>query len=64
MAEEALAIFMYCVLVAKTFKQDVVLVINRDGDSDSRGAITGNIPDAMLGTSDIQQRWLGLLELQ
>ena len=42
--EEALAISIYCSLVAKDdFKKGVLLAVNHSGDSDSTGAITGNI---------------------
>ena len=41
-AEEALAIAIYCALVAKDFRHGVMLAVNHDGDSDSTGAIAGN----------------------
>jgi ADP-ribosylglycohydrolase len=63
-AEEALAISVYCVLVSGGFEQAVVLAVNHDGDSDSTGAITGNILGAMHGTGVIPQRWLKPLELR
>jgi ADP-ribosylglycohydrolase len=37
-AEEALAISIYCALVARNFEQGVILAVNHDGDSDSTGA--------------------------
>ncbi|MCK7543124.1 ADP-ribosylglycohydrolase family protein [Marinobacter bryozoorum] len=63
-AEEALAISVYCALVAASFEQGIVMAVNHDGDSDSTGAITGNILGAMLGTHVIPQRWLAPLELR
>lgn len=63
-AEEALAISVYCALVAESFEQGIVLAVNHDGDSDSTGAITGNILGAMLGSSVIPQQWLEPLELR
>ena len=63
-AEEALAISVYCALVAENFEQAIVMAINHDGDSDSTGAITGNILGAMHGTGVIPQRWLKPLELR
>ena len=63
-AEEALAISVYCALVAKNFEQGIVLAVNHDGDSDSTGAITGNVLGAMHGTNVIPQRWLEPLELR
>ncbi len=63
-AEEALAISIYCSLVAKTFKQGVLMAVNHDGDSDSTGAITGNLLGAMLGVKTIPNAWLESLELR
>ncbi|SOB74903.1 ADP-ribosylglycohydrolase [Marinobacter sp. LV10R510-11A] len=63
-AEEALAISLYCALVAESFEQAIVLAVNHDGDSDSTGAITGNILGTMLGVNVIPQRWLKPLELK
>lgn len=62
--EEALAIAVYCVLVAESFEQGVILAVNHDGDSDSTGAIAGNILGALHGTSVIPGRWLESLELR
>jgi len=63
-AEEALAIAVYCALVADSFEQAIVLAVNHDGDSDSTGAITGNILGVMQGASVIPERWLEPLELR
>lgn len=48
-AEEALAIAVFCALVATDFRHGVCLAVNHDGDSDSAGAITGNLLGAMWG---------------
>lgn len=51
-AEEALAIALYAALKYKTdFKKAVICSVNHDGDSDSAGAVTGNILGAYLGLS-------------
>jgi ADP-ribosyl-[dinitrogen reductase] hydrolase len=63
-AEEALAIAVYCALSAPTFEEGVVIAVNHDGDSDSTGSITGNILGASLGEHAIPQRWLAQLELR
>jgi ADP-ribosylglycohydrolase len=63
-AEEALAISIYCALVAGDFRQGVVLAVNHDGDSDSTGAITGNLLGALLGEEAIPAQWLEPLELR
>jgi ADP-ribosylglycohydrolase len=48
-AEEALAMSIYCALVASDFVDGVLLAVNHGGDSDSTGAITGNILGAFYG---------------
>ncbi len=63
-AEEALAISLYCALVARTFRQGVIMAVNHDGDSDSTGAITGNLLGALFGVKSIPKRWLEQLELR
>jgi len=63
-AEEALAISIYCSLVASSFEHGVILAVNHDGDSDSTGAITGNLLGAKLGVSAIPAEWLEPLELR
>ncbi|MCL7744280.1 ADP-ribosylglycohydrolase family protein [Guyparkeria hydrothermalis] len=62
-AEEALAISVYCALVAHDFRDGVTLAVNHDGDSDSTGAITGNILGARWGLESIPAEWLARLEL-
>ena len=63
--EEALAIAIYCSLVAKDdFCKGVLLAVNHSGDSDSTGAITGNILGAYLGMSSIPKDWIINLELR
>jgi len=64
-AEEALAIGVYSALAGdKTFEKGVLLAVNHSGDSDSTGAITGNIMGALHGIGIVPQRWLGQLELR
>ena len=63
--EEALAIGLYCALVAKDdFARGILLAVNHSGDSDSTGSITGNIMGALLGEGAIPAKWLNGLELQ
>lgn len=63
-AEEALAISLFCVLKAKDFAHGVRLAVNHSGDSDSTGAITGNILGALWGRSSIPEEFLVNLELR
>jgi ADP-ribosylglycohydrolase len=63
-AEEALAISLYCALVAKDFRHGVILAVNHDGDSDSTGSITGNLLGTILGVDALPREWLEPLELR
>lgn len=63
-AEEALAIAVYCALVAEDFRHGVILAVNHDGDSDSTGAIAGNLLGVMHGSKAIPSAWLEPLELR
>jgi ADP-ribosylglycohydrolase len=44
---------------APTFEAALIDVVNRGGDSDTNGAITGALLGAFLGESAIPQRWSG-----
>jgi ADP-ribosylglycohydrolase len=63
-AEEALAISLYCALSAESLENGVVMAVNITGDSDSTGAITGNLLGALYGASAIPGQWLNPLELK
>jgi ADP-ribosylglycohydrolase len=63
--EEALAISLYCALASQDdFARGVLLSVNHSGDSDSTGAITGNLLGLMLGVGAIPEKWLAELELR
>ena len=62
-AEEALAISIYCALKYKdNFLHAIAAAVNHDGDSDSTGAITGNIIGAYLGYEAIPSELSGPIE--
>lgn len=63
-AEEALAISLYCALQARDFAHGVALAVNHGGDSDSTGAITGNLLGAWWGKEAIPAWFLADLELR
>lgn len=63
-AEEALAIGVYCSLKAENLEAAVIMAVNHDGDSDSTGLIAGHLMGAMQGRSAIPERWLAPLELR
>ena len=62
--DEALAIAIFCALRHhKDFSAGVIAAVNHRGDSDSTGAITGNILGAHLGYAAIDDKWKENLEL-
>ena len=62
--EEALAIAVYSALSFPTdYAQAVRLAVNHDGDSDSTGAICGNIMGMLLGAGAIPVEWRDGVEL-
>ena len=63
-AEETLAIAIYSALRHHDdFSAALVASVNHDGDSDSTGAVTGNILGAYLGEVGIDAKWKEHLEL-
>lgn len=63
-AESALAIAIYCSLRYRDdLRQALIVAVNHDGDSDSTGAITGNILGAYLGIEALSSSWISKLEL-
>ena len=63
-AEETLAIAIYCTLKHfDSFEDAIVASVNHSGDSDSTGAVTGNIMGALLGFSAIPDHYKKDLEL-
>lgn len=63
--EEALGISTYCALKYRDdFRRALIAAVNHDGDSDSCGAITGNILGAYLGLSNIPEDWVEKVELK
>jgi ADP-ribosylglycohydrolase len=63
-AEEALGIALYCALIAENLEEGVIMAVNITGDSDSTGAMTGNLLGALHGVAAIPTRWLDDLELK
>jgi ADP-ribosylglycohydrolase len=72
-AEEALAIALACALVAEesirraatpaeAFRTGVLMAVNHSGDSDSTGAICGNLLGARFGEDALPTEWLADLE--
>jgi len=64
-AEETLAIAIYCCAkYPDDFSGAVIAAVNHSGDSDSTGAVAGNIMGALLGYEKIDPAWLNDLELR
>jgi len=63
-AEEALAISVLCALAAKTPGEAIIAAVNHGGDSDSTGAITGNIVGALYGPDALPSAWADAVELK
>ena len=63
-ADEALAIALYCALRHQDdFSAGIIASVNHSGDSDSTGAIAGNILGALHGFEAIEEKWKKDLEL-
>ena len=63
-AEQTLAIAVYCCLkYSDNFDSAIIASVNHSGDSDSTGAVTGNIIGAYLGASRIPVKYIDRLEL-
>lgn len=63
-AEEALAIGLWCALAADSLEEGVIAAVNHSGDSDSTGLIAGHFLGLIHGPGAIPQRWLEQLELR
>jgi ADP-ribosylglycohydrolase len=61
--EEALAISVCCALATDDPREALLLSVNHSGDSDSTGAICGNLLGAALGTAAIPDGWADDLDL-
>jgi ADP-ribosylglycohydrolase len=62
-AEDALAIGVYCALVARDFSSGVLLAVNHSGDSDSTASICGNLLGARGGLASIPPGWINQLDV-
>ena len=64
-AEEAFVIALYsCLKYENNFEDAIICAVNHDGDSDSIGAIAGNIMGALLGFDSIPKYYIDNLELK
>lgn len=62
--DEALAVAIYsCLRHPEDLKECLISAVNHSGDSDSTGAVAGNILGAWLGDTALPEEWVGQLEL-
>ncbi|GGP00152.1 ADP-ribosylglycohydrolase family protein [Wenjunlia tyrosinilytica] len=61
-AEEALAIGVYCALVAEDVRHGLLLAVNHSGDSDSTGSICGNLLGTLHGETALPPNWVAEIE--
>ncbi|MBR5427608.1 MAG: TIGR02452 family protein [Clostridia bacterium] len=62
--DEAMAIAVYCALKHEhDFSAGIIAAVNHRGDSDSTGAIAGNILGAIAGYDGIDDKWKNDLEI-
>ncbi len=61
-AEEALAIGVYCALVAEDVRHGLLLAVNHSGDSDSTGSVCGNLLGVQHGETALPPAWVVELE--
>jgi ADP-ribosylglycohydrolase len=61
-AEEALAIGVYCALRHRDVRHALLLAVNHSGDSDSTGSICGNLLGAWRGEAALPPEWTADLE--
>ena len=64
-AEKTLAIAVYCAFkYPEDFDKALIASVNHEGDSDSTGAVTGNIVGTNVGLSGIPSKYIDDLELK
>ncbi|MFI1364009.1 ADP-ribosylglycohydrolase family protein [Streptomyces griseochromogenes] len=61
-AEEALALGVYCALAESRVKDALLLSVNHSGDSDSTGSICGNLLGARHGDVGLPHAWVERVE--
>ncbi|MBE3011975.1 ADP-ribosylglycohydrolase family protein [Microbispora sp. NEAU-D428] len=62
-AEEAIAIAVYCALVSRDdIERALLLAVNHSGDSDSTGSLCGNLLGTVHGDAALPRHWVSRLE--
>ncbi|WP_063735986.1 ADP-ribosylglycohydrolase family protein [Streptomyces sp. RTd22] len=60
--DEALAMGLYCALVAEDVRHGLLLAVNHGGDSDSTAAVCGNLLGVLHGETALPPAWLAEVE--
>jgi len=60
---EALALALYCALAAADCASALLAAVNHSGDSDTTGALVGNLLGALHGVQALPPRWCEVVEL-
>jgi ADP-ribosyl-[dinitrogen reductase] hydrolase len=60
--EEVLLSSIYCSMKGTSFEESVLMAVNGEGDTDSRGALTGYLCGLQYGLNEIPSRWIENLE--
>ena len=63
-AEQTLAIGLWCALTARSLEEGVITAVNHSGDSNSTGLVAGHLLGAQYGAAAIPARWFERLELR
>lgn len=61
-AEEALSIALYACLAGKTFDESLQIAVLHGGDSDSTGAVAGNMLGLIDPAAVLHHRWAAIIE--
>lgn len=62
-ADQVLAVGLWCALTARSLEEGVAMAVNHSGDSSSTGLVVGHLLGAQHGAAAIPGRWLERLEL-
>ena len=61
-AEEALSIALYSCVAGKSFEESLAIAVTHGGDSDTTGAIAGNMLGLLDPAAVLQHRWAEIVE--
>merc|ERR1712151_1348844 len=59
---DAMAMALHCVWTTCSLEEAVLKAVNKRGDADTVGAITGQIAGALYGVSSIPEEWVNAVQ--